>query len=147
FLDNFVNAANNGTLQQPEGIAFGPDGNLYVASSGNNAVMRYNGTTGAPAPSGNTPNAIYVAIAAGGLSVPKALTFGPDNNLYVASSGSNQVISYQGPAGGNPGAVVTAPFVAATAPNGPVSPDGLAFRADGSLLVASANTNDIRLYR
>jgi hypothetical protein len=28
-------------------LAFGPDGNLYVASTGNNQVLKYNGTTGA----------------------------------------------------------------------------------------------------
>jgi DNA-binding beta-propeller fold protein YncE len=30
----------------PTGLAFGPDGNLYVASTGTNGVLRYDGTTG-----------------------------------------------------------------------------------------------------
>ena len=37
----------NGALSLPHGLAFGPDGHLYVASAGNDRVLRYNGTTGA----------------------------------------------------------------------------------------------------
>jgi sugar lactone lactonase YvrE len=37
----------SGGLSQTHGIAFGPDGNLYVSSEATNQVLRYNGTTGA----------------------------------------------------------------------------------------------------
>jgi DNA-binding beta-propeller fold protein YncE len=39
-------AAGSGGLNLPHGMAFGPDGNLYVASAGNDAVLRYQGTNG-----------------------------------------------------------------------------------------------------
>jgi DNA-binding beta-propeller fold protein YncE len=45
FIDVFV-PNTNGRLQAPHGIAFGPDGNLYVASAGNDRVLRYNGQSG-----------------------------------------------------------------------------------------------------
>ena len=50
YLGNFV-APNSGGLTDPQGIAFGPDGNLYVSShvvaTGQSAVLRFNGSTGA----------------------------------------------------------------------------------------------------
>jgi DNA-binding beta-propeller fold protein YncE len=37
----------SGGLSSAHGIAFGPDGNLYISSEGTNQVLRYDGTTGA----------------------------------------------------------------------------------------------------
>jgi hypothetical protein len=39
--------ASGGGLDQPEGLVFGPSGNLFVSSGGTDNVLRYNGTTGA----------------------------------------------------------------------------------------------------
>jgi len=46
FRGAFV-AAGSGGLDQPRGIARGPDGALYVASFFTDEVLRYDGTTGA----------------------------------------------------------------------------------------------------
>lgn len=43
---NFV-AAGSGGLQTPIGMTFGGDGFLYVVSSGNNKILKYNAATGA----------------------------------------------------------------------------------------------------
>ncbi|MBO1351009.1 MAG: hypothetical protein EBE86_028245 [Hormoscilla sp. GUM202] len=43
FLDVF---ASGGGLDNPFGLTFGPDGNLYVSSSLTDQVLRYDGTTG-----------------------------------------------------------------------------------------------------
>ena len=40
FLDAFVNPTNNGGLDLPHGLGFGPDGNLLVASANNDSVLR-----------------------------------------------------------------------------------------------------------
>jgi hypothetical protein len=46
FIDVFV-APMSGGLDNPQGLAHGPDGNLYVASFATRNVPRYDGTTGA----------------------------------------------------------------------------------------------------
>ena len=77
------------------GLAFGPDGNLYVASASTSQVLEYNGSTGAYPPG-------LSSAGSGGLSHPRGLTFGPDGSLYVSSCASNSILRYQGPQGSSP---------------------------------------------
>lgn len=44
FLGVFTSGSG---LDEPRGLAFGPDGNLYVNSSYTHSVLRFDGTTGA----------------------------------------------------------------------------------------------------
>ena len=48
FLDVFVDAANNDTLDRPIGMAFDDDGNLYVASNASNEILRFQAGSGSP---------------------------------------------------------------------------------------------------
>ena len=116
FMGVFVTAASGG-LDSPQGMVFGSDGNLYVASGnwfdGSNgpfysgefppgAVLRYEG------PSGANPGAFlgtFIAGGSGGLANPAGMVFGPDPNdnrkfdLYVANSvqsGSGVLIAEPG---------------------------------------------------
>jgi len=59
---------SSGGLSDPRGLAFGPDGNLYVVSNFNNEALRYNGTTGAFIDT-------FVASGSGGLRSPQDLLF------------------------------------------------------------------------
>jgi hypothetical protein len=129
-------------LHAPWALTFGPDGNLYVAGSRSNNVLRYNMTTGAIDE--------FISNSAG-LDKPQGLTFGPDGNLYVSSHNDSDVLRFQGPNGASPGAPLPAPgqtgavFVASGS-GGLSNAQGSAFGPDGNLYVASFNTNTVNRY-
>jgi sugar lactone lactonase YvrE len=131
FKGLFVTAASGG-LDAPAGMVFGPDGHLYVASANwfinghfrdgdfpPGAVLRFQG------PLDPTPGAFmdtFVAAGGGGLANPNGILFGPNGDLYVASSvqsgtsgsliaepGTSQVLRYHGPNSANAGAPDPAP--------------------------------------
>jgi hypothetical protein len=64
------------------GLAFGPDGHLYVLEN----------TTGNPFPTPGTGRIVRIAgavrtVIASGLFLPTAMTFGPDGAIYVSNKG------------------------------------------------------------
>ncbi len=80
------------TFNNPTGLVFASDGNLYIADTGNNRVRRI-----------NLVSSIVTTIAGGGssladniqgttaqLTAPRSLAFGPDGLLYIAD-GSNRI--------------------------------------------------------
>ena len=89
FIDVF---ATGDGLDDPHGLVFGPDKNLYVVSQATDEVLRYNGKTGAFIDA-------FVTAGSGGLDVPFALDFGPDGNLYVSSCDTDEVLRYDGDTG------------------------------------------------
>lgn len=129
----------SGGLGEAFGLAFGPDGNLYVTALDQHQVLRFDGTDGHFIDT-------YVADGSGGLVNASGLTFGPDGNLYVSSchqspAGMGQVLKYQGPTvGGNgeqPGQ-----FLGVFADTGDGStPDELTFGPDGNLYVTLLQFN------
>ncbi len=76
-IGSFVTAGSGG-LDNPGGLAFGPNGNLFVNSRATGTVLEFNGSTGAFI-------GTFVAAGSGGLAQPLDLAFGPDGNLYVAN--------------------------------------------------------------
>lgn len=70
----------SGIVRRPWGIAFGPDGNAYVAnvSGSSPAIVRLDG------PFSATPGAAHPLVASGAFY---DLAFGPDRNLYAAGRG------------------------------------------------------------
>src|SRR5262249_10921329 len=89
--------------QKPCGLAFGPDGNLYV-STWLNAVLRSDGRPGAALPAAGQVGATFVPADGNAPVNPFGLAFGPDGNLYVATTdsnpgGANQVRRYNGQSG------------------------------------------------
>ncbi len=77
FVKVFV-APGSGGLDQPQDLATGCDGNLYVTSWGTSSVKRYDGRTGAYIDD-------FIPSGSGGLQNPDQLIFRLDGKLYVSS--------------------------------------------------------------
>lgn len=107
-------------LNDPQQVATGPDGQLYVADGGTGKVLRFPPTGGSPTQVGDT-------IA--GLT---ALAFAADGTLHIASSSDRTLRKLVGDS-----------FqILATLPGGG-TPQGIAFAPDGDLYVADSTGNTI----
>jgi hypothetical protein len=134
YLGDFV-APGSGGLQTLGGMVFGPSVenpgklDLYVASTRKSNVLRFDGKTGAFLGE-------FVPAGLGGLTAAIGITFGPDGDLYVASSGaldggpSSGVFRYQGPTGASPGSFIDT-FVTPGS-GGLLSPFGVLFGPDAN---------------
>lgn len=122
--------ASGPELQNPNGIAYGPDGNLYVGLGDAGAILRYDGRTGAFIDT-------FVPAGLGGLASVRDIAFGPDGSLYANSGATRQVLRYSSSTGAFLGVAAQGSGL-----NGPV---GLTFGPDGSLYVGGALSN--RIYR
>lgn len=132
FIDVFVPAGSGGVVD-PVGLAFGPDGNLYVSSFATHQVLRYKGQTGAFIDA-------FVPVGSGGLFRPTGLVFGPDGNLYVSGRDNNTVLRYNGKTGA---------FIDAFVPTGSGGLNGpheLAFGPDRNLYISSEFSKQILRY-
>ena len=109
--------AGLGGLQNPLGLAVGPDGVLY-ATAENHQIFRYDSSTGA-----------FLGAWSGGLSEPRKLTFGPDGYLYVVSVRTNAVVKFDPVTGQSLGN-----FISNVA-----GPWGLGFGPDRHLYVVDLN--------
>lgn len=112
-------------LAGPTGITFGPDGMLYVASSGNNQIHKYNPDTG---------QRISIFSNVSALGRPFSIVFGADKNLYVSSSSQNRVLKLSGVNGG---------FLGFASTGNLSTPIGLNFGPDGRLWVCSSGTDSV----
>jgi outer membrane protein assembly factor BamB len=134
-LGALVDQAGSGDLNGASAMAFGPDGNLYVASAYTSEVLRYNATTGAYM-------GAFVTSGSGGLStVPvQGMVFGPDGKLYVASRDTSTVLRYDATTG-----TFLDTFIPANS-GGLLNPKGMIFGPDGNLYVSSSGTNQVLRY-
>jgi streptogramin lyase len=121
-------------VEEIEGGVFGPDGCFYVTGNtlGYGAVIRYDERTGAV-------SNYFVPFGGsnGGLTIPVALKFGPDGNLYVTSwsfpvGTQGRILRYRG---------TTGAFLDAFVPDGRgglAEPQDLVFGPDGNLYVSDS---------
>ena len=96
FVDRFVTSTGGGAcdcvdeLNRPEGVVFGPDGNIYTASfradaTDNDKILIFQGPAGAHP--GAYVGRIDLDVAGEDREFAEALLFGPEGRLFVPISG------------------------------------------------------------
>ena len=127
----FVARTDNGHVDRTTGMAWGPDGNLYVGSLNTNQVLRFDGTTGA-----------LVGTFIDGVDSPavQGLFFRPDGKLYVLSRNAAQVQRFDAATG-----TFLDVFISPGS-GGLATPTGMTIGPDGNWYIASTGTNQILRY-
>jgi hypothetical protein len=128
-LGALVALSDNGGLGRSTGMAWGPDGNLYIGSL-NNLVMRFDGTTGA-----------FLGTFIDTVVTPaqEGLRF-RDGKLYVLSRDTAQVQRFD---------AATGTFLDVFIPPGSGGLNGaggMTVGPDGNWYISSANTNQVLRY-
>jgi len=129
FIDEFV------TMTQPVSLAFGPDGNLYVASDLGH-IKRFDGSTGAEIDDFLT--LVYTS---------EEMTFGPDGNLYVGAYTANKIYRYDGVTGAalDGGSAFIDPTTTGTTDDDIATVEQFVFGPDGNIYVASMTNGKISI--
>jgi RHS repeat-associated protein len=154
-------SARQAQLNDPNGVALGPDGSLYIADTWNHRIRRVdpynqqddyrldNIITTAAGTGTYGYNGDGIPARQAQLNVPYGVAVGPDGSLYIADT-YNQRIRRVGP----DGIITTVAGTGAGGYNGdgiPATqaqlnyPNGVAVGPDGSLYIADTNNHRIRL--
>jgi uncharacterized protein (TIGR03437 family) len=158
FTTSLSAAVNSSSLNTPAGLAIGPNGDLFVADSGNNRVLEF------AAGAGNGASAIRVygqpnmstsqkptQLSAQTLSTPLGLTVDPASNLYVADSGSNRVLIFpntlDAPTAGTVAAfVIGQPSFTASSGGVFAGPSDVGVDSSGDIFVSDTGNNRVLTY-
>ena len=155
-----------GSMKGPKAVAFDAAGNLWVADSGNNRILRF---PAAVLDSITPPGADTVigqkdfqngganhggSLGASGFDLPDGLAFDGQNNLYVSDFNNARVLKFAAPLGRDPAASAVygqAAFTTRGAPPQPsaqslAGPAGLAIDRTGRLYVADPNDNRVLIF-
>jgi sugar lactone lactonase YvrE len=87
-----LDSANTAGVSAPQGVTFGPDGMLYVASLGNGKVVRYDTER-------RSFKDAFTTVSVQGIAKPMPIEprFDSDGNLTVSTFEGGRILKYQGP--------------------------------------------------
>jgi len=119
-----------GDFSLGKGIAFGPDGDLYLNDWAKFRVERYDSTD-------FSPKASYQGVPGDGLGTPNGMTFMPDGRLLVVSGGWQQVLQFDT---SGDGVSLLGPFAG---PYSAVQPQDVTFGPNGNLFVSGGNSGGV----
>jgi sugar lactone lactonase YvrE len=137
-----TNGAANGQFRLPQGIAFAPDGTLYVDDSGNDRVERFSiaaGVTAATWMATYGQKGTGATSPAGDLNNPTGISVAADGTVWVADTRNNRIQSLS-PSG--VWTTFTAPVGVGTQ-QGFRAPWGVTVAPDGSIWVADTGNHRI----
>ena len=125
---------------KPVGVAFDPQGNLWVALSHSNLVVEY--TASQLVSSGTPTPAVTLVGRAGSLSQPAGLAFDLEGNLWVSNGTANTVVEFSATQLHFSGTQTPAVTIGASAGslNAPLA---IAMDTLGDLWVANANAGTL----
>lgn len=162
FTSSATTTANGGSVSAPAGLAIGPNGDLFIADSGNNRVLEFasGAATGAVAlrvygQASFTAAALPTAVSAETLIAPQGLAVDKSYNLYVADVGANRVVVYpntsSAPQSGLPASLVLgqADFshgAGSAGPTGLRSPLDVALDSGGNIFVSDVANNRVAVF-
>lgn len=113
--DNYTATVYADGLTGPDGIAFDPEGNLFLAEEGLNRVSQV------------SASGIITPVLTG-VTDPEGITFDPAGNLYVVEDIHNGRLVRRTPAG-----------ITETLATGLEAPEGVTIAADGTIYVTQSN--------
>ncbi|MDE1830417.1 MAG: NHL repeat-containing protein, partial [Thaumarchaeota archaeon] len=154
-----TNSGNSGAdrLEFPTNLVFDHLGNLWVADSNNNRVLKFD----APFSSGESASLVVgqpdfttnsSATTQNGLNFPTSLAFDSSGDLWVTDSGNNRVLKFDAPfsSGESASLVVGQPDFttnsSATTRDGLYFPTSLGFDSSGDLWVTDSGHNRVLMY-
>ncbi len=156
----------NNSMNAPSAVAFDPGGNLWVADTGNNRILRFNAaalnTTNPTADIvvgqkdffGGGANAGASGATAAGFNGPVGLAFDAQGNLYVSDFFNTRILKFAAPISINQTATAVfgePNFTTRLVPAQPTSsslqgPQGLCVDNSGNLYVATPADNRILVF-
>ncbi len=136
FIDAFV-ADRSGLITEPQGVTFGPDGNLYVGHHGLGVVKRFHGATGQ-----------FIDIFADGSDVAEEVAQVVFHGDYLFAATAESILRFEAitgapaPAFGKSGALFATPVDQGVS----TGVRSLTFGPDGDLYVTSSTANQVLRY-